>query len=77
MMVNAVTSTRLVAGHTIEWWSDRCETCGRSVNDILSSAEGASYGDPGVACSGGLTQIEMQQLAAERERRARIFGGGA
>lgn len=66
--------TRLVAGHSIERWSDRCEKCGRSVNDVLSTAEGAVIGDVGVACAGLLNQIEVQQLGVKRARRAQIFG---
>ena len=70
-----MSEVRLVAGHLIEKWSDRCQKCNRSVSDVLSSAEGAQLGDDGVACAGLLNQIEVQQLGIERERRARIFGG--
>ena len=63
---------RIVAGHRIERWSDRCVTCGRSVNDVLSSSEGAVYGEGGVACHGLLSTVELLQIHAERERRDRV-----
>lgn len=68
--------TRLVAGHRIGNWSDRCMACGRSVNDVMSSAEGAELGETGVSCMGGLNLTEVGQVEAEKARRARMYGFG-
>jgi hypothetical protein len=64
---------RIIAGHAIRPLDDRCDKCGRSLNDIMSGAEGAKPGDEHVACFGRLNSVEIDQLQQEKARRARIW----
>lgn len=70
-------NSRIVAGHSIPAFEHRCEKCGRSVHDVLSivremrSAGVSPLNQEDIACVGRLNNLEMGQIIAEEERRAR------
>ncbi len=67
-----------IAGHTFNPWTDRCTgvvdgaVCGKRWLDIAHVDE--SYiGEKGIAHIGELNRREVDEIAAERDRRRAVF----
>jgi AICAR transformylase/IMP cyclohydrolase PurH len=69
----------VVAGHRFDHRTMRCVSvkegnpCGRHINDVLSDASFAKVGTQGVACYGGLTELELSTVKEAVEIRDKAF----